>query len=90
MGAEICRELGEPELGSVICASDQPAVKAHKPQLGFTRTQVLMHGDAVCNHVFFVEPSEPLAAPYPIRLACGRYGASQRTLLADTLPRYPS
>jgi hypothetical protein len=56
MWAEIYRELGEPELGSVICASDQPAVKAHNPQLGFTRTQVLMHGDAVCNHVFFVGP----------------------------------
>jgi hypothetical protein len=55
MWAEVYRELNEPELGFVICASDEPAVKAHNPNLAFSRTQVLMQGDAVCNHVFFVE-----------------------------------
>lgn len=54
--AEVYRELGEPELGSVICASDEPAVKSHNPQLGFIRTQTLMQGNALCDHVFFVEP----------------------------------
>jgi hypothetical protein len=55
MWAEVYRELGEPELGAVICASDEPAVKSHNPQLGFSRTRTLMQGDTLCNHVFFVE-----------------------------------
>ena len=55
MWAEIYRELGEPELGFVICAGDEPAVKAHNPRLGFKRTQVLMDGDPVCDHIFYVE-----------------------------------
>ena len=53
--AEIYRELGEPELGLVCCASDEPAVKAYNPALGFERTKVLMEGDEVCDHVFLVE-----------------------------------
>jgi len=53
--AEVFRELGEPELGFVICAGDEPAVKACNPALGFRRTQVLMNGDEVCDHVFLVE-----------------------------------
>ena len=56
--AEVYRELGEPELGFVICASDEPAVKSHNPHLGFTRTQVQMHGAPLCDHVFFVEQTE--------------------------------
>ena len=55
MWAEIYRELGEPELGFVICAGDEPAVKSHNPKLGFKRTKVLMNGDEVCDHVFHVE-----------------------------------
>ena len=55
MWAEIYRELGEPELGFVICAGDEPAVKAFNPRLGFKRTQVLMNGDPVCDHIFHVE-----------------------------------
>ncbi len=55
MWAEIYRELGEPELGFVICASDEPAVKSYNPKLGFKRTKVLMNGDEVCDHVFYVE-----------------------------------
>ena len=53
--ADIYRELGEPELGYVICAGDEPAVKAYNPGLGFERTQVLMDGDEMCDHVYLVE-----------------------------------
>jgi hypothetical protein len=53
--ADIYRELGEPELGYVICAGDGPALKAYNLRLGFERTQVLMEGDPVCDHVYFVE-----------------------------------
>lgn len=55
MWAEVFRELGEPTLGFVFCASDEPAVRAYNPQLGFSRTQVLMAGDEICDHVFYVE-----------------------------------
>jgi len=53
--AEAFRELGEPELGWVFCAGDEPAVRAYNPHLGFQRTQVLMDGDEACDHVFYVE-----------------------------------
>ncbi|MFC1735537.1 L-2-amino-thiazoline-4-carboxylic acid hydrolase [Candidatus Hydrogenedentota bacterium] len=55
MWAEIYRELGEPELGYVICAGDEPAIRARNPKLGFKRTKVLMNGDELCDHVFHVE-----------------------------------
>ena len=55
MWAEVYRELGEPELGFVICAGDEPAVRDYNPDLGFRRTKVLMNGDEVCDHVFCVE-----------------------------------
>jgi len=55
MWAEVYRELGEPELGFVICAGDEPAVKSWNPRLGFKRTKVLMNGDDFCDHVFYVE-----------------------------------
>jgi hypothetical protein len=55
MWAEVFRELGEPELGLVICASDEPAVKAYNPELGFRRTKILMSGDQICDHIFLVE-----------------------------------
>jgi len=55
MWAEIFRELGEPDLGFLLCAGDEPAVEAFNPELGFTRTKVLMHGDDACDHVFLVE-----------------------------------
>jgi len=55
MWAEIYRELGEPELGFVICAGDEPGVKSYNPKLGFRRTKVLMKGDDVCDHIFLVE-----------------------------------
>ena len=56
--AEVYRELGEPELGYAFCATDGPAVSAHNPRLGFTRTKVQMNGDPGCNHVFYVEDSQ--------------------------------
>jgi len=55
MWAEIYRELGEPELGFILCAGDEPAVKSYNPRLGFKRTKVLMRGDQECDHVFYVE-----------------------------------
>lgn len=55
MWAEAFRELGEPELGFVICAGDEPGVKSWNPALGFRRTKVLMNGDEVCDHIFLVE-----------------------------------
>ena len=55
MWAEVYRELGETELGFVICAGDEPAVKSYNPKLGFKRTQVLMNGDPVCDHIFHIE-----------------------------------
>ena len=58
MFAEVYRELGEPELGFVICAGDEPAVRSHNPRLGFKRTQVLMNGDGLCDHIFHVEPEQ--------------------------------
>ena len=53
--ADIFRELGEPELGLLYCAGDEPAVKSYNPALGFQRTKVLMNGDDICDHVFFAE-----------------------------------
>ena len=55
MWAEIYCELGEPELGFVICAGDEPAVRSYNPELGVKRTKVLMNNDDVCDHVFYVE-----------------------------------
>jgi len=54
MLAEIFQELGEPELGLLFCASDEPGVKAYNPRLGFRRTKVLMSGDEFCDHLFYV------------------------------------
>jgi hypothetical protein len=53
--AEVYRELGEPDLGRILCAGDEPAVEAYHPQLGFQRTQVLMDGDPCCDHCFYVK-----------------------------------
>jgi hypothetical protein len=55
MWAEVYRDLGEPELGLVICAGDEPAIRSFNPGLAFTRTQVLMNADEVCDHVFYVK-----------------------------------
>ena len=56
MYAEILRELGEPELGLVMCARDEPWVHSYNPKLAFHRTKTLMEGDDVCDHVFSVGP----------------------------------
>jgi hypothetical protein len=55
MYAEILSELGEPELGLVMCARDGPWVKSYNPKLGFQRTKTLMEGDEYCDHIFLVE-----------------------------------
>jgi len=55
MWAEIYHELGEPELGLILCAGDEPAVKSYNPKLAFKRTKVLMNGDELCDHIFYVE-----------------------------------
>jgi len=54
MWAELFHELGEPELGFLWCAGDEPAVRAYNSKLRFERTKVLMHGDEECDHVFAV------------------------------------
>jgi hypothetical protein len=54
MWAEIYRELGEPELGFVICAGDEPAVRSYNAKLTLKRTRVLMTGEEICDHVFYV------------------------------------
>ena len=54
MWAEVFRELGEPELGLIVCAGDEPAVKAYNPALAFHRTKTLMNGCDHCDHVFYV------------------------------------
>jgi hypothetical protein len=54
MWAEIFGDLGEPDLGHLLCAGDEPSVKAFNPDLGFQRTRVLMQGDNDCDHVFYV------------------------------------
>jgi hypothetical protein len=56
--AEIFRSLGEPELGFIFCAGDEPAVKAYNPDLAFQRTKTLMEGDDLCDHVFCISKSE--------------------------------
>jgi hypothetical protein len=53
--AEVYRDLGEPELGFVICAGDEPAIRSYNPRLAFKRTKVLMNGDEMCDHVFYVK-----------------------------------
>ena len=59
MHAEVFCELGEPELGWVLCAGDEPAVRSYNPALGFQRTQTLMEGDPECDHVFYVASPDP-------------------------------
>jgi hypothetical protein len=56
--ADVFRELGEPDLGAAMCASDEPAVKSFNPGLALRRTKVIMQGDEFCDHVFFVPGGE--------------------------------
>ena len=55
MYAEIFRELGEPDLGWVVCARDEPWAKSYNPKIQFKRTKTLMEGDKICDHIFYVE-----------------------------------
>jgi len=49
------RRLGRPDIGHWFCDGDDRWARSFNPQFGFQRTQVLMDGDACCDHVFFVE-----------------------------------
>jgi hypothetical protein len=55
MYAEIFRELGEPELGYVMCARDEPWIKSFNPKLAFKRTRELMSGHEICDNTYCVE-----------------------------------
>jgi hypothetical protein len=55
MFAEVFRALGEPDLGLILCATDKPKVEAYNPKLKFQRTKVLMNGDEICDHLYFIE-----------------------------------
>ena len=55
MYAEIFRELGEPELGYVLCSRDEPWVKSYNPKLSFKRTKELMGGDDICDNTYYVQ-----------------------------------
>jgi L-2-amino-thiazoline-4-carboxylic acid hydrolase len=52
------RHLGRPDIGHWFCDGDDKWARGFNPQIGFQRTQVLMDGDACCDHVFFLERSE--------------------------------
>ena len=54
MYAEIFNELGEPDLGYVMCARDEPWVKSFNPKLGFKRTKELMGGSDMCDNAYYV------------------------------------
>jgi len=60
--AELLREMGEPELGRVICARDEPWVQSYHPVLGLERRQTLMQGDPVCDTTFVVRPGSAYAS----------------------------
>ncbi len=53
--ADIFRKLDEPELGFYFCAGDEPAAEAYNAKLKFQRSKVLMKGDRICDHIFYVE-----------------------------------
>jgi len=55
MYAEVFCELGEPDLGLILCAIDKPWVESYNPRLKFQRNKVLMNGDEMCNHLYFIE-----------------------------------
>ena len=63
MWAEVFCDLGEPDLGYVICAGDDPAVRSHNPELRFHRSKVLMRGDELCDHVFYVAEEVGQSSP---------------------------
>jgi len=55
MWAEAFRSLDAADIGHWFCDTDEPAVRAYNPKLGFRRTKVMMEGDEICDHDFFVE-----------------------------------
>jgi hypothetical protein len=55
MYAEVFCELGEPDLGLILCATDKSWVESYNPKLKFQRTKVLMNGDEMCDHLYRIE-----------------------------------
>jgi hypothetical protein len=55
MYAEVFCELGEPDLGLILCASDKPWVESYNPQIKFHRTKILMDNDEMCDHLYIIE-----------------------------------
>jgi hypothetical protein len=55
MYAEIFRELGEPEIGCLICARDSPWMKSYNTKLGFKRSKTVVEGDDTCGHTIFMQ-----------------------------------
>jgi len=56
--ADHFRRLGRPDIGHWFCDGDDRWARSFNPQIGFSRTQVLMDGDPCCDHVFFLETPE--------------------------------
>jgi hypothetical protein len=54
MWAEAFSSLNATDIGHWFCDTDEPAIKAYNPRLGFKRTKTLMDGDAFCDHEFYV------------------------------------
>ena len=55
MHAEVFRGLGEPELGYILCARDEPWIKSYNPKLAFKRTKELMVGDEICDNTYYAK-----------------------------------
>lgn len=56
--AEFFQELGRTDVGHWFCDGDASGARAFNPRIGFQRTQVLMDGDACCDHLYYLEPEE--------------------------------
>ena len=54
MWAEAFSSLNATDIGHWFCDTDEPAIKAYNPRLGFRRTKTLMDGDGLCDHEFYV------------------------------------
>jgi len=54
MWADEFAALDATDIGHWFCDTDEPAIKAYNPKLGFKRTKTLMDGDELCDHEFYV------------------------------------
>jgi predicted ArsR family transcriptional regulator len=54
--AEMAREIGAADWGSIcFCADDPAMVAGFNPKMGFRRTKTLMEGDDYCDHFYFMK-----------------------------------